>query len=121
MESVSLRLYSDTYPCGTGKHPNINVETQIPLELYFDMPLKILFCGPIMQCATLSIIVKQTITLTIILNLFNPLHLLDSHFILVMFINFNFIFKRLNIHHDSFSLNEKLPRMRGHHLNFPAL
>ena len=26
MESVSLL-------CGTGKHPNINVETQIPLEL----------------------------------------------------------------------------------------
>ena len=42
MESVSLRLYSDAYPCHrrgclpvsqTGKHPNINVETQIPLEL----------------------------------------------------------------------------------------
>ena len=27
MESVSLCLYSDAYPC----HPNINVETQIPL------------------------------------------------------------------------------------------
>ena len=37
MESVSLRLYSDASRvlelCGTGKHPNINVETQIPLEL----------------------------------------------------------------------------------------
>ena len=36
MESVSLRSYSDVYPClwhgGPGKHPNINVETQIPLE-----------------------------------------------------------------------------------------
>ena len=45
MESVSLRLYSDAYRAtiflekkfkmsqsGTGKHPNINVETQIPLE-----------------------------------------------------------------------------------------
>ena len=33
MESVSLRLYSNAYPC----HPNINdinVVTQIPLELY---------------------------------------------------------------------------------------
>ena len=29
MESVSLRLYS----VAMGKHPNINVETQIPLEL----------------------------------------------------------------------------------------
>ena len=28
MESVSLRSYSDAY-----KHPNMNVETQIPLEL----------------------------------------------------------------------------------------
>ena len=28
MESVSLRLYSDAYPCH-----NINVESQIPLEL----------------------------------------------------------------------------------------
>ena len=37
MESVSLRLYSDAYPRGTGKHPTINVETQIPLEL--DQPL----------------------------------------------------------------------------------
>ena len=33
MESVSLRLYSDAYFCGTGKRPNINVETKIPLEL----------------------------------------------------------------------------------------
>ena len=32
MESVSLRSYSDAYPCH-GKHPNMNVETQIPLEL----------------------------------------------------------------------------------------
>ena len=27
MESVSLRLYSHAYMCGTGKHPNINVKT----------------------------------------------------------------------------------------------
>ena len=35
MEFVSLRSYSDAYPChsGTAKHPNMNVETQIPLEL----------------------------------------------------------------------------------------
>ena len=33
MESVSLRSYSDAYR-GTGKHPNMNVETQIPLELH---------------------------------------------------------------------------------------
>ena len=34
MESVSLRLYSDAYrPTDTGKHPNINVVTQIPLKL----------------------------------------------------------------------------------------
>ena len=32
MEYVSLRLYSDAYPCH-GKRLNINVETQIPLEL----------------------------------------------------------------------------------------
>ena len=41
MESVSLRSYSDAYPChrlcirGTGKHPNMNVETQIPLQLQY--------------------------------------------------------------------------------------
>ena len=33
MESVSLRLYSDA---STGKHPDMNVETQIPLELSSD-------------------------------------------------------------------------------------
>ena len=26
--------------CGTGKHPNINVKTQIPLELYCIQTLK---------------------------------------------------------------------------------
>ena len=39
MESVSLRLYSDAYPCDTGKHPNINVKTQIPLELISIRPI----------------------------------------------------------------------------------
>ena len=36
MESVYLRLYSDAYPChDTCRHPNINIKTQIPLELGF--------------------------------------------------------------------------------------
>ena len=38
MESVSLRSYSDAYPYHSGKHPNMNVETQIPLELPFTVP-----------------------------------------------------------------------------------
>ena len=43
MESLSLSLttyevtlYSDVHPChDRGKLPNINVETQIPLKLYY--------------------------------------------------------------------------------------
>ena len=33
MKSVSLSLYSDALTAG--KHPNINVKTQIPLELCY--------------------------------------------------------------------------------------
>ena len=42
MESVSLRLYTDA----TGKHPNINVETQIPLELYNTISVVISLAPP---------------------------------------------------------------------------